>query len=1550
MLKYLFSKQLKFKNTFALVAIIFSIIALINTTKVYADEFVPNPSCIGPALDEYVGEVIATARGCATSTELNGVGIFTGGDASGLAYIQATQPNMVVLLDDFAKASAIKSVSPGTKIVGRSTSFSDVIPVGLDMNAYKNELKNMINAYPGVDVWQGYHEAVYHLINPINDGTEVSAPEAYNWLKRHDIATIEVGNETGKAVCIGNFKEGWPRAPGDIGTSHFNDYVSGVMSAASNASVPVYLCVHEHESATSNSGNWTFGTRYNGWFVKTKNAGLNLPVLVTVAGYDSESGPVVDAGLGWKDANIPASTYSTMLKSYYDSAMAAGAEGVAVFSGGLAGWEKYDITELLTANIDPSCTGDSLEHIKLLSPAFNMTNNIGAQIAANMDPDIFSRLDGIAGNAYITSDNSILGWVANFFTVSGIGYSKPVMITETGDVTNGVGDPNTSLQALGNDLDVVKNGEHNTGTGIIKFLGGLLFNPFEGTNPSWAQFNLSDDEITTQVCRGNCSGIGANTASFYKHEEAYTKAAGLGMSYVLEISNIDESTIEGVLAAVNSGLKPIIRVGTATSAGPTAFAYGSYLKQLDSQLPEGSTVYAIAGPNEPQSECWATPQCGCDLYPEVPLITIKGRVMSPSGKPTNGVVVQEYKGTFHTAIDPAYDYSIATRGNVSGTDEKGNIVRGKLVDFNARNYADGVAVSGRLTTDPNPRLPNESDGCYPQGNGSNCAGYFSFDTYQIAHANRSHIGFFCGGSPIPRALFLVSLSGNVDLGDITVDCPETNTVSPAPMQIKTSSANYLTCHQGEEFPAPDGIATTSEVTTVAVRTEEGIDNTFYGNPLDPEPGEIGIPDSNILPAGSGDDLKDLKTPFKPTIDVATSTILAEDPTKISKNLFVPFGIGGRSGDQIPVHDSEIQLPDCNEFRYSNSILGNQEEYPGINSKSSVGYAFNLALPGTTQCILDRGIASGMIDPNRYVCVLEGEKKTLQNLIDIGPEWRPLEALLGAEALTISQQYKTKVANSSVTSDPRTTPQTAAETGVNPFQGDIKYESLTQPEGINSFSAVKFLIAMGMYDQGAISECPSIGSLANAILFPSLAPQHPLEINIENISNTVPSVKVEDVGLVFDYCTYNVIAANPAEENYNNITRLGTNHPNAILGSFKNADNPDPITTVLGKPISAGSNVIANVIDFFKVFFGITKQNAVVGGECIPQLDWCAWESNPDCTLSCFLFNASGEKFDCSLEDQVTVCGNQANYPYLSPELLELGYTSAECNFSGPGTIGGYNTGNESPACVGDGIVNTVNETFSPFSLTQDPTKKITAGHLSLLFPTEQVVLKRSAKVFHNITPGAFPSSKAPAGNPTQDFPKDTQAQIPVESGRFPEPIQTSYLPFNEGGGDYGECEIPPDDNLCSVARMRQYFSTDKAAEEAAVICYKESGGVPDRLNDACTYSNNGIDDDEDGLIDLVDPDYDNATSDYSVGLFQINLVITGRCPGGDGISSYEPGPPATCEVSSQQNLDLCQAHFSQNATDPAIIDGENGILWAVDRSNDGENWSAWAAATFCGIN
>lgn len=143
---------------------------------------------------------------------------------------------------------------------------------------------------------------------------------------------------------------------------------------------------------------------------------------------------------------------------------------------------------------------------------------------------------------------------------------------------------------------------------------------------------------------------------------------------------------------------------------------------------------------------------------------------------------------------------------------------------------------------------------------------------------------------------------------------------------------------------------------------------------------------------------------------------------------------------------------------------------------------------------------------------------------------------------------------------------------------------------------------------------------------------------------------------------------------------------------------------------------------------------------------------------------------------------------------------------------------------------------------------------------------------------------------------------------------TATAPPTSGAIPGGACS--EGSGFCSVENLKKYFPDTTSAQKASIICQRESRGTPGVLNDGCL---------------------DGSSVDYSVGLFQINMLA--HCPG--AFSSYTFNPPS-CVIADRTKLDACVAKYS----DPI----EN-IKKMVELSANGTNWAPWRTPTnSCGIN
>ncbi|MCB9801836.1 MAG: hypothetical protein H6774_01985 [Pseudomonadales bacterium] len=158
-------------------------------------------------------------------------------------------------------------------------------------------------------------------------------------------------------------------------------------------------------------------------------------------------------------------------------------------------------------------------------------------------------------------------------------------------------------------------------------------------------------------------------------------------------------------------------------------------------------------------------------------------------------------------------------------------------------------------------------------------------------------------------------------------------------------------------------------------------------------------------------------------------------------------------------------------------------------------------------------------------------------------------------------------------------------------------------------------------------------------------------------------------------------------------------------------------------------------------------------------------------------------------------------------------------------------------------------------------------------------------------------------------------------------LASSVVPTPTILGNHQCIPVPEGNPYCSISAIQSFTGWDEArARTASIICNVESGGNPNVANTSCLVG---------------------GTVDYSIGLFQINLLAHGT-PGilfdANGRTNGSPGYDPTAVPCSVANAALLE----QNETYYFIPD--NNLRKMVELSNDGTNWQPWAAASYCGIN
>lgn len=161
-------------------------------------------------------------------------------------------------------------------------------------------------------------------------------------------------------------------------------------------------------------------------------------------------------------------------------------------------------------------------------------------------------------------------------------------------------------------------------------------------------------------------------------------------------------------------------------------------------------------------------------------------------------------------------------------------------------------------------------------------------------------------------------------------------------------------------------------------------------------------------------------------------------------------------------------------------------------------------------------------------------------------------------------------------------------------------------------------------------------------------------------------------------------------------------------------------------------------------------------------------------------------------------------------------------------------------------------------------------------------------------------TEPPDDDGSPETPLPTSTPVPVGVTTYPTPTLRPSQP--------GSCSFAS--GYCSVENLMrpEYFGNQTAAEKASMVCNKESGGDPFAANKQCLTG---------------------GTYDYSIGLFQINLIA--HC------SSALNGNASTrqCWVLDAAALQACESRFR---------DPHENIKYAVQLSHNGTNWTPWLNA------
>ncbi|KKU69361.1 MAG: hypothetical protein UX93_C0002G0200 [Microgenomates group bacterium GW2011_GWC1_47_20] len=270
---------------------------------------------------------------------------------------------------------------------------------------------------------------------------------------------------------------------------------------------------------------------------------------------------------------------------------------------------------------------------RLLSPAFNLTSRFSpplfdAMVTAGAK---FNQLDGFAGNTYTLPISGGVIPAYDWYAVrpaAGTGPTwkqvfasaapgKQVVFTEYGDFRTGGQTPEVPNNPV--ILADMKN-EFNRAAGDNDANGGVkavvYFNAF-GTNPGFMSHLLGDVQAppnelggiigSTPGKAGVNSGIGVDGVGNFGG-----RVNSNGAAWAVELVFSPGDT-QGAIDAVNnspSSVLTVIRPCAGSSCGfSNPSVYAQFIKDVSAGV-RGKQIWFIVGPNEPETESWASPTCG----------------------------------------------------------------------------------------------------------------------------------------------------------------------------------------------------------------------------------------------------------------------------------------------------------------------------------------------------------------------------------------------------------------------------------------------------------------------------------------------------------------------------------------------------------------------------------------------------------------------------------------------------------------------------------------------------------------------------------------------------------------------------------------------------------------------------------------------------------------------------------------------------------------------------------------------------------------------------
>jgi hypothetical protein len=264
--------------------------------------------------------------------------------------------------------------------------------------------RNVIQAYPAVDYWEGYNEP------------SVDTVAKMQWLGQFDAARVRILAQNGRKAAIGSFSVGTPEVVRN--GQPFGDYWRAFYPAIDEARARGgILSLHEYSAPSmrdqydAGSGEgWTTG-RYRKvyrWFLVPD--GREIPLVITDCGID---GGVIGQGQkGWK-SYTSADGYMNQLK-WYDAILAQDSYvlGATIFSLEIPNWQDFDIAPLmpqLTAYVKAGGSPTPPPTPVAGNKAQFVTQNVPSTMAAGQKYQVSVTMKNTGSTTWTAASNYRLG-------------------------------------------------------------------------------------------------------------------------------------------------------------------------------------------------------------------------------------------------------------------------------------------------------------------------------------------------------------------------------------------------------------------------------------------------------------------------------------------------------------------------------------------------------------------------------------------------------------------------------------------------------------------------------------------------------------------------------------------------------------------------------------------------------------------------------------------------------------------------------------------------------------------------------------------------------------------------------------------------------------------------------------------------------------------------------------------------------------------------------------------------------------------------------------